>query len=391
MNPEKHPLYEWLKEIRRDFHMHPETAFQEFRTTDRIKSLLTEMGIQLQELDGLETGAAGVIEGKPGGKTIALRADIDALPLTELNDAPYKSTIEGAMHACGHDAHMTIMLGVAKNLKDTGLDKAIKGRVKFIFQPAEERLAGAQKMIDAGVLKNPGVDRIAACHVFPDLEVGRACVYKGVSHAAADHFRLVIQGKGSHGAHPEHGNDPIVAGAFFVAGIQSIVSRNISPLEPGVVTVGSFHSGTVGNIIPAAAELQGTVRSLNPKVREELGKRMREMAGGLETTFGVSVALDYQQGVPACINDETVTAALFEASSKVVGRENVGQLGPTMGSEDFGLFTQLVPGSIMYLGCANQARGLVNKLHSPHFDLDEAVLPIGVEIFTEAVKEYLRR
>lgn len=389
MDYEQHPLFAWLSQIRRDFHGHPEIGFQELRTTSRIKEILEDLGVEILDLPGINTGAVGLIRGRPGGKTLALRADIDALPIKELNDVPYKSTVEGMMHACGHDAHTAIMLGVAKQVTESGLKEKIKGNLKFIFQPAEERISGADKMIQAGVLKQPQVDRIIACHMDPDLPLGQASVYNGVSHAAADLFRMRIQGKGGHGARPEESTDPIVAGAYFVTALQTIISREISPMEPGVITVGSLRAGTAGNIIPDEAVLEGTVRSLNQEVRNKIIERIAEMALGLEKTFRVVTKYQFIAGVPPCVNDESVSSLLFEASAAIIGADNLVRLNPTMVGEDFALFSQIVPGSIMSMGCADKEQGLVHKLHSPHFDLDEKVLVIGVEIFTEAIKRYL--
>jgi amidohydrolase len=389
MNYEQHPLFKWLSQIRRDLHRHPEIGYQEVRTTSRIKEILRELGIPNQDLPGMDTGVVGLIEGRPGGKTLALRADIDALPIKELNEIPYKSTAEGVMHACGHDAHTTIMLGVAKHVMESGLKDKITGNLKFIFQPAEEKISGAEKMIRAGVLKKPKIDRIVACHMDPDLQVGQVAIFKGVSHAAADLFRMHIQGKGGHGAIPEDSIDPIVAGAHFVTALQTIVSREISPMEPSVITVGSLRAGTAGNIIPDEAVLEGTVRSLKPEVRDKIIARIAEMVAGLEKTFNVKVKYQYTSGVPPCMNDETVSEFLFEAASEIIGSDHFVELKPAMVGEDFALFSQRVPGSIMRLGCTNKERSLVHKLHSPHFDLDENVLVIGVEIFTEAIKRYI--
>lgn len=389
MDYKQHPQFDWLSKTRRDFHRHPEIGFQEVWTTSRIKEILTGLGIELQDLPGMETGAVGLVKGQPGGKTLALRADIDALPIKELNNVPYKSTTDGLMHACGHDAHTTIMLGVAKNVVESGLKDKMKGTLKFIFQPAEERVSGAKKMIDAGVLKNPEVDVIVACHMDPDLAVGQASVYRGVSHAAADLFQLRILGKGGHGAKPEASIDPITAGAQFVTALQTIVSREIDPLEPAVITVGSLQAGKVGNIIPDEAYLEGTVRTLNPDIRSKIVDRMAEMVSGLEKMFRVSTRYKFFHGIPPCINDNSVSSLLFEASASIINSDNFVEREPTLAGEDFALFTQLIPGSIMGLGCSNEDRGLVHKLHSPHFDLDENVLVIGVEIFMEAIKRYL--
>jgi amidohydrolase len=389
VNPEQHPLYAWLVETRRDFHRHPELGHQEFRTTARIKEVLTGLGARLQELPGLATGAVGVLEGRPGDRTLALRADIDALPMAELNEVPYRSVHDGVMHSCGHDCHATVMLGVAKHVVESGLLPSLRGRLKLLFQPAEETAGGAEGMIEAGALDNPRVDRILALHVNNDLPAGRVGLYRGVSHAHTDTFELVIRGKGVHGALPNEGIDPIVAGAHFVSALQSIVGRNVDPREAAVITVGQFAAGTAPNIIPGQARLTGTVRTFTTEVRELIIARMGEMAGSLRTSFGVEVDYRFIPGVASVKNDEGVAAELYRAAAAVLGAEQVTYLTPKMGGEDFGLFTQRVPGAFMRLGSADPARGLVHKGHSPHFDVDERALPIGVEIMTEAIRAYL--
>ena len=389
MQPEQHPLYAWLVETRRDFHRHPEVGHREFRTTAKIKEVLTGLGVRLQDLPGLATGAVGILEGLPGDKTLALRADIDALPMTELNDVPYKSVHRGVMHSCGHDCHATVMLGVAKHVVESGLLQTLRGRLKFIFQPAEETAGGAEGMLEAGALDNPRVDRILALHVNNELPAGQVGLYRGVSHAHTDTFELVIQGKGVHGALPNDGIGPIVAGAHFVSTLQSIVGRNLDPRDAAVISVGQFSAGTAPNIIPDQALLTGTVRTFKTEVRALIITRMQEMAESLRPSFGVGVDYRFIPGVPSVLNDEGVTAELFQAAVTVLGAEHVAYLQPKMGGEDFGLFTQRVPGAFMRLGSANPARGLVHKGHSPHFDVDERALPIGVEIMSEAARAFL--
>ena len=389
MDPEQHPLYAWLVETRRDFHRHPEVGHQEFRTTAKIKEVLTGLGARLQELPGLKTGAVGILEGQPGGPTLALRADIDALPMAELNDVPYRSVHDGIMHSCGHDCHAAVMLGVAKRVVESGLLPTLRGRLKFIFQPAEETAGGAEGMIEAGALDNPRVDRILALHMNNDLSAGRVGLYRGISHANTDTFELVIQGKGVHGALPNEGIDPIVAGAHFVAALQTVVARDVDPLEAAVISVGQFSAGTAPNIIPGTARLAGTVRTFKTEVRDLVMRRLQGMAESLRASFRVEVDYRFIPGVSSVRNDEMVTADLYQAAVKVLGPENVTYLSPKMGGEDFGLFTERVPGAFMRLGSANPARGLVHKGHSPHFDVDEQSLPIGVEVITQAVRAYL--
>ena len=383
-------MLDWLQEVRRDFHMHPELGHKEFRTTEKIKEILSGLDIQIQDLPSLETGAAGIFSGQSEGKTIALRGDIDALPMTERNDVPYKSVYEGMMHSCGHDCHATIILGVAKTLTASDTWKHLKGNVKFILQPAEETISGAMGMIDAGVLQNPTIDRIIGVHMNVDLPVGHVGLYKGVSNAGADTFRLEIHGKGVHGAFPHEGIDPIVAGAHFVNSVQSIVARNIDPLDSAVITVGQFQSGTASNIIPDRAVLTGTVRTFKKEVRRLIIQRLEAIATSLEKAFQVDVDYRFNDGVAVCITNETVTEDLYKTAVKVLGEENVHYVTPQMGGEDFGEFMDRVPGTFMRIGCRNEEKGIIHKGHSPYFDVDESALAVGVEVLVEAVRSYLR-
>jgi len=381
-------FHNWLISIRRDFHRHPELSYQETRTTDRIVAILKELGIDTRRFDDM-TGAVGLITGAAHGKTIALRADIDALPVTELNETDYKSENDGVMHACGHDAHATIMLGVARKIVDSGGIEKLPGKVKFLFQPAEERVAGAGAMIERGVLENPRVDRVIAAHVTPQFEAGKIGVFEHLGFASADRFVLTITGKGGHGARPEECIDPIVAGAHFITQVQSIVSRNIKAQDAAVITVGKFTAGVASNVIPETAVLEGTLRALEKSVRTRLIERIKDLSEGIEKPFGVKTDFILHEGVPTGLNDATVSADLFKAAVKIVGEKNVAYIPPVMGAEDFAYFTQARPGAMVRLGCANKAKGIVFPLHSPRFDIDEKVLDIGVAIFYEAIKQYL--
>lgn len=388
MDFDKHPLYRKLSQIRRDFHSHPELSLEEYRTTEKIKEILTGLGIKILPLE-LETGAVGLVEGAGPGKTLGIRGDIDALPMQEQNQVPYRSKTEGVMHSCGHDCHNTVLLGLAHKLAETNLAEQMKGNVKLIFQPAEEVVAGARKMIKAGVMDNPRIDRIISCHVWTQLNVGQVGLHKSVSHAAADTFKLKIIGKGCHGAAPQYSIDPIVAGAHFISAVQTLVSRNTGPTDTAVVTVGTFQAGTAPNIIPELALLQGTVRTFKDEVRRMIINRMGQLAASLETGFGVKAEFEFIEGVPICRSDRQVADSLYEAAARVVGEKNVFWLEPQTGGEDFAYFTNLVPGSMVRLGCCNPDKGIIGAGHAPDFDVDEAVLPIGVEIFFEAVKDYL--
>jgi len=389
MDFEKHPLYGWLSDIRRDFHMHPEPSFEEYRTTARIKEILAELGVEIRETPGLTTGAVGVIRGNEGGKVLALRADIDALRMEEQNDVSYRSQNPGIMHACGHDGHATILLGVARRLKETGLASRIKGELRFLFQPAEETVSGARVMIEAGAMDHPSVDRVLAAHLWPDLPVGQVGFYRDVSHAATDTFYVEVRGQGVHGSSPEKGRDPIVAGAALVQAAQTIVSRNLDPTDAGVVSFGEFQAGSAPNVIPPVARISGTIRSFKPEVRETLIRRLQELSRGMGEAMGVTMEFTLKEGVPACRNDPEVSAAFSGSAAQVVGEGNLRWLEPKCGGEDFALMTRKAPGAMVRLGCQNASRRFIHPLHSPHFDMDEAVLPLGVEIFCRAVEDFL--
>lgn len=389
MDFSRHPLFTWLQELRRDFHRHPETAFQEVETTAKIKAVLSSLGLEIQELEGLDSGAVALLAGPSEGKTIGLRADIDALPIQEMNEVSYRSRNEGKMHACGHDGHTAIMLGVAKNLVDSGMAGKMRGTVKFIFQPAEENVRGARAMIEAGVLSYPSMDRILAFHMWPEGEAGTVGLYRGYSHAATDSFRLEITGRGSHGARPHQGIDPVVAAAHFITVLQTIVSRNIDPADTAVVSVGKIIGGTATNIIPDKVQLEGTVRTFSERARDQIICRFKEIIAGVEAGFGVETEFEFIEGVIACRNDEAVSEALFEIAAGVVGKDNVSFIERSTGGEDFALFTREIPGALIRLGCRNTARGIVHPLHSSRFDIDETILPIGVEIISKAVMDFL--
>ncbi|RPH49263.1 MAG: amidohydrolase [Desulfobacteraceae bacterium] len=381
-------MHEWLREIRRDLHAHPELGFREFRTTERIIEILSKLGWDAQPAPGT-TGAIGLLQGSGSGPVIGLRADIDALPVSEQNDVPYRSQHQGVMHACGHDANTAIMLGVAKKITDTDLLKRTGGSVKLIFQPAEEGGAGAKTLIEGGVLENPRVDVIFAGHMSPDLQVGRAGVFKELGYASSDSFVLDIRGRGGHGARAEECIDPIVAGAHFVTQIQTIVSRNISPTMPAVLTIGCFTAGSAANIIPETAQLQGSIRALSTEVRGIVIRRLEELTKALEESFGVACRLVVQTGIPILTNNPSSAALLLLAARTVVGEHNASYLPPIMASDDFAYFTQARPGAIVRLGCSNPEKGFIHKLHNPRFDIDEDVLSFGVDIFFEAITSIL--
>jgi amidohydrolase len=387
-NKKEKAFNNWLVAVRRDFHAHPELAFEERRTTKKLTRLLEDLGVEVQGFK-THTGVVGLLRGGADGPTIALRADIDALPVEELGEADYRSRHEGRMHACGHDANTAIMVGVARRLVDSGAMRQCSGNVKFIFQPAEERLSGARMMINAGVLESPSVDRLLAGHMSPDIPVGRIGVFKNIGYASSDRFEIKVIGKGTHGARPEEGSDPIVAGAALITLLQSVVSRNVKPTLAGVITVGLFQGGTVGNVIPESARMTGTIRALDADVRRTLIRRLKEVSAGVAAGYGVRCEVRVNDGSPVLVTDESVSAFIYETACKVLGPDKVQYIPPIMGSEDFAFYTLRCPATIIRLGCANSATGIVHPLHSAYFDIDERVLAIGVDVFSQAVVRYL--
>jgi amidohydrolase len=388
MSEQEQAFDDWLVNLRRDFHAHPEVSFKENRTTEKISELLTEMGIEAQRFEN-HTGVVALLEGKSEGPTIGLRADIDALPVHELRQISYRSLHDGCMHACGHDANTAIMLGVARRLVESGTMQNCRGNVKFIFQPAEERLSGANTMINAGVLENPKIDCLLAGHMSPDLPIGHIGIFKKIGYASSDSFVITIAGKGTHGARPEDGNDPIVAGAALVTLLQSIVSRNVKPTLAGVITVGMFQGGAADNVIPESVKMAGTIRALDENVRQTLMRRLREVVDGIAITYGVNGSVNIHDGSPVLVVDEAVSTFVYETAREVEGVKNVSYVPPIMGSEDFAFFTRLCPATIIRLGSSNISAEINHPLHSPYFDIDERVLGIGVDIFFETVNRYL--
>jgi amidohydrolase len=381
-------LADWLVNIRRQIHMRPELAYQEKITTKLVKSTLEDLNIETHAFDDV-TGVVGLIKNKDGGRTIGLRADMDALPLEEKTDVEHKSRHKGIMHACGHDANTAIMLGVAKWLVESGKAKELKGNVKFIFQPAEEGGQGARKLINRGVLENPKVDWILAGHLFPDIDFGKVGIAKTKSHASTDTFIALMKGKGGHGARPHQCADPVVATGAFIQAVQTVISRSIDPLEAGVITIGAINGGQAFNVIPEEMEIKGTIRALTHEVRETLLNRLKDIAKGISETYGVDCELTLRTGNPPVINDAQVSTFMYETAAEIVGPKNMLWLPPTTGGEDFAFYAEKIPATIIRLGSRNQEKGITHPLHSPYFDIDERVLGLGVEIFAKAVLKLL--
>ena len=335
-----------------------------------------------------KTGVIGILRGAHDGPCVLVRADMDALPVLEDNDWAWKSGINGKMHACGHDAHMATGLTVARLLAE---DKAnLHGTVKFMFQPAEEGLGGAWAMIDDGLLDDPKPDFAFALHVWSDVEVGKIAVKSGPVMASADQFTARIVGKGGHGAMPHQTVDPIVIASQIVLALQTTISRNIKPMEAGVVTVGKVSAGSAFNVIPGEAILEGTVRAFEPHVRSMLERRCREIVEELPRAFGATGEFNYELGYPATVNNAAIVEKVRPAFERVVGAENVIEFEPTMGAEDMSQVLQQVPGCYFFVGGRNAAIDAVYPHHHPKFNIDENALFIGAQAMIEAVKECLK-
>ena len=370
-------------EWRRDFHRNPEVAFQEKRTASVIRQYLENLGIPVTEC--AETGLRGVLQGDPGGKTVALRADMDALPLKEEGDKEYISQNPEAAHCCGHDGHMAILMGAVKLLSER--KNEFKGNVIFLFQPSEERIpGGAKRMIEEGALE--GVDTIFGLHLWVPLPTGAVGVVKGPMMAQPDAFTIIVRGKGGHGSMPHQTVDPILVASQIVVNAQSIVSRNMDPLKPAVVSFGTIEGGTIYNIIPGEVRLTGTVRSFEPEIKNIAKKRIEEIAEGTAKAMGASVEFSYEEGYPPLVNDETMANFVLDVAKRTLGKDKVVDIDPVMGGEDFAYFLEKVPGAFLFLGAGD---GMDFPHHHPAFDIDENVLPQGVLLMTSLALEYLNQ
>ncbi len=367
--------------LRRDIHAHPELAFEETRTAGIVAAELARLGIVHRTGVG-RTGVLGVIEGARPGPTLAIRADMDALPIEEETGLDFASTVKGKMHACGHDIHTSTLLGVAEVLKARSADFA--GRVLLVFQPAEEVLEGAAAMIADGAAE--GVDMALGFHNQPDLAVGRFGYARGSCLAASDRFDLEIRGRSGHAAHPYAAVDPIVAASAFVAQAQTVVSREIKPIHPAVVTIGALNAGTTYNIIPERAFLKGTVRTLHEDARDTAESALRRLASGLEAMLRVRCTLTYQRLVPPLVNDDRVLDRTMEAVRAQFG-DVIEEGEPSMGAEDFSHFAALAPSFQLRIGSG--APGRDDRLHNAQYQPDERCIPLGVQALSRAALELL--
>lgn len=379
-----------LVAIRRDLHEHPEIGFQEVRTSGIIKKFLKDNGIPYTEV--AKTGVCGIIKGTKEGnnKTIALRGDIDGLPIKDMKTCEYKSQENGKMHACGHDAHTTILLGAAKVL-NKHKDK-FSGTVKLLFEPGEETTGGAIPMIEEGVLDNPNVDAILGLHVDEETDCGTIKIKKGVVNAASNPFTIKITGQGGHGASPHTTVDPIVIASHIVLALQTIVSREIAPVNPAVITVGTLNAGTAQNIIPGEATLSGMIRTMTKEDREFAIRRLNEIINGIATISRAKTEIKIDESYPCLYNNDEFVDLISESANVVLGKENVlEQRAPKMGVESFAYFANERPVAFYFLGSGNKTKKTTEPAHSNLFNIDEDCLPIGVAIQALAAFNYLTK
>ncbi|MGO8947901.1 MAG: M20 metallopeptidase family protein [Ktedonobacterales bacterium] len=383
-----------LVELRRHFHQYPETAYEEHQTARTIASHLRSIGLEVTE-DVAETGVVGLLRGESPtetngtARTLLVRADIDALPITEETGLEYASRVPGKMHACGHDAHIAIALVTAEVLASRR--ERLAGNVKFVFQPAEERIGGAARMIEEGVMRHPDVSAVIGLHIWSPTPVGDVVVQSGPFFASADEVHVRIRGRGGHGAMPHVNVDPIVAAAQFIMATQTLISREISPFNPAVVTFGSIHGGTAFNVIADEVELRGTVRAYDPLVREHLLRRLDEMARTTASSLRAEGASEVVRGCQACVNDPKVTELVHQSALATVGAKHIPTSDQRQSvSDDMALFLAAAPGCYFLVGAGNAAKGITAPQHSSHFEIDEDALPIGVEVMARASLEYLR-
>lgn len=372
---------------RRDFHRHPELGYKEFRTARVVADRLVECGYEVQTGIG-GTGVVGLLKNSNViNRTLLYRADMDGLPIREETSADYRSQTEGVMHACGHDAHVAIGLAVAKRMI-VECDN-LKGNLKFAFQPAEEGGNGAVAMIEDGVLSAPDVTATIGLHVWNNLPVGQVGIHMGAMMAAVDEFDLIIEGRGGHGALPHQTTDAVVVASMVVTALQTVVSRNVSPLDCAVVTVGKFHAGSAFNIIAETAEMRGTVRTFNRQTHTEIPHMIERVVAGVCSSMGAKYRLDYKRQTIPLVNNPEMCEMVAECAAEVIGRDNIIPDERTMGGEDMSYFLERVPGCFFFLGTRNEERGLVHPHHSPRFDIDESAMEIGAEIMTRVARRYL--
>ena len=383
-----------LVEQRRDFPMHPELSNREERTSRVVAERLRAIGLTDVKTGVGKYGVTALLVGGKPGPVVAVRADMDALPITEVNDVPYKSQNVGVKHACGHDVHTTVELGVAEVLSKMRED--VRGTVKFIFQPAEEGApageeGGAKLMIKEGALDNPRPAAIFGLHTEPNIQAGQIGYHSGPAMASSDTFAITIKGKSSHGAQPQLGVDAVVVASQAVLALQNIRSRRIDPLEPLVITVGTINGGTRFNVVAGEVKMTGTMRTFNEAVRERSIALMRETLQSVTAAYGATFELEMQDSNFVTYNEPSLVEETLPTIRRVVGAENAVTLKPFMPAEDFSSYQKVVPGFYYFLGVGNRARGITAGWHTPDFDVDEESLVVGVKVMSNVLLDYLER
>ncbi len=378
-----HSYKDYAVEMRREFHMNPEPSMKEYRTSDRIMEELKSAGIECQKVAG--TGVIGIIKGKGEGKTIALRADIDALDLQETNEVAYKSLNDGFMHGCGHDGHAAGLLTAAKVLKE--VSDSFKGQIKLIFQPAEETAKGAKKLIAEGVLKD--VDGIFGIHLWNDAPVGKISIEAGPRMASAGIFKIYVTGKGGHGSMPHQGVDAVMVGSAIVTSLQSLISREISPLDPAVLSIGIFNAGTRFNVLAGEAYLEGTTRCFSMEVNDAFEGMMRRVIDHTASAYRAKAVLEYEQLVVPTINAPEMSAIGEKAVEALMGREALVTYEKTTGGEDFSYYLKEVPGAFAFVGTKNVDKIPNFPHHHPKFDIDEDALEVAAGLYAQYAISYL--
>jgi len=380
-----------LVEIRRDLHQHPELSNREFRTAGIVAEHLRQLDLSVQT--GIaHTGVVGLLEGTRSGPTVAVRADMDALPIQELNMVPYRSKHDGVKHACGHDVHTAIGLGVAETLSQ--MRTTLHGSVKFIFQPAEEgapkgETGGAYLMLDEGVLDNPRVESILGLHVMPTLDAGKLGYHAGPVWASNDAIEVVIRGRKTHGAYPHTGVDAILVASHVLQALQTLITRSVDVRDPFLISFGMIQGGNQFNVIADEVRLLGMMRCLSPEIRRAAPARMEELIHGITGSFGASYSLAVTPGAPVTVNDPELVKRAVPILESAVGKENVILQKPQMGAEDFACYAERVPAFYFMLGVRNESQGFTEMLHSPQFDVDESCLSVGVQAMSSLVVEWL--
>ncbi|AWI05622.1 M20 metallopeptidase family protein [Clostridium drakei] len=379
-------IQDWVLKFRRDFHRHPEPSFKEFRTSKIIAEELANLGIEVSHIG--ETGVLGTLNGEKKGNVIALRADMDGLSVTEDTGLPFTSENPGFMHGCGHDCHVSMLLGAAKLLSE--MKAELKGTVKFIFQPAEEVADGANQMIKGGVLKNPDVDFIFGMHIWSDVPVGKVSIKEGPMMASGDIWNLTIKGKSCHGSSPWQGVDAVTCAAAVIQGVQTLVSRFNDVRSPIVINIGTIKGGERFNVTPGTVEMTGMNRAFSADNRKKMPKWIEDMVKNICKGYNCDYEFSYDFICAPTINDVKSARLVKNSLTKLVGEENIPEFEKVMGSEDFSAYLEQVPGALLLLGCRNEAKDCCYSHHSNHFKVDEDALPIGVAAYVQVALDYLK-